>query len=180
MLSDFITRHELDKLLVQEFTNPDTLNIRGYVTHHNIRTSMRETAKLARKERPITIVHKLPSGRAMSAEYSEISLSNVYAPSGSAQRTERELLNTELPFAFYTTSSHTILGREFNCVLKPANSRDSFLPSRALSKIFKSLSLVDTWLQDPLRPSCTHHCPTAATRLDRIYVSPELVKRKSS
>jgi exonuclease III len=32
MLSDFIKRHELDILLVQEVTNPGTLNIRGYVT----------------------------------------------------------------------------------------------------------------------------------------------------
>ena len=30
MLSDFIRRHELDVILVQEVTNPDTLNIREY------------------------------------------------------------------------------------------------------------------------------------------------------
>jgi len=65
MLSDFITRPELDIMLIQEVTKPDTLNIMGYVTHHNIGTSMRGNAILARNELPITIVHKLPCGRAM-------------------------------------------------------------------------------------------------------------------
>jgi len=66
---------------------------------------MRGTAMLVRKVMPITIVHKLPSGRAMSAEYRGIRLINVYAPSDSAWRTEREdFLNTELPVFFYTAS----------------------------------------------------------------------------
>jgi exonuclease III len=63
VISDFITRHEIDILLVQEITDPDTMNIRGYVTHHNIGTSMRGTAILARNEMPITIAHSyLPAG----------------------------------------------------------------------------------------------------------------------
>jgi len=66
MLSDFITRHEIDILLLQEVTNPDTMNIRGYVTHQNIGASMRGIALLARNEIPITIVHTLLSGRALS------------------------------------------------------------------------------------------------------------------
>ena len=61
MLSDFIRRHELDVILVQEVTNPDTLNIRGYDTHHNLGTSMRGTAILMRNAMTITIVHKQSS-----------------------------------------------------------------------------------------------------------------------
>jgi exonuclease III len=180
MLSEFITRYEIDIMLFQEVTNPDTLNIRGYVTHHNIGTSMRGTAILARKEMPITIVHKLPSGRAMSAEYSGISFIKVYAPSGSARRTEREIFfNNELPFAFLTAAPHTILAGDFNCVLNPADNTGALQPSRALLEIVRNLSLVDTWNQDPLRPNFTHHSPTGATRIDRIYVSSELAKRKS-
>jgi exonuclease III len=68
-LSEYITRHELDKLFVQKVRNPETLNIGGFETH-NIRKSM-----------PITILQKLHSGRAMSAEYSGIRLTNVYATS---------------------------------------------------------------------------------------------------
>ena len=92
----------------------------------------------------------------------------------------KNLLNTELPFAFHTTSRQTILVRDFNCALNPAYTTGSFLPSRALSEIVRNLALIDTWLQDPLRPTFTHHSPTGATRLDRFYVSANRVRRKSS
>jgi exonuclease III len=49
MLSEFVQRQEIDIMLVQEATNPDTLNIRGYDTYHNIGTSMCGTAIVARK-----------------------------------------------------------------------------------------------------------------------------------
>jgi hypothetical protein len=84
-----------------------------------------------------------------------------------------------LPFAFLTAAPHTILGGDFNCVLNPADTNGALQPSRALSEIVRSLSLVDTWDQDPLRTTFTHHSPTGATRIDRIYVPSELVKRKS-
>jgi exonuclease III len=145
---------------------------------------MRGTAILSRNEIPFTIVHKLPSGRDMSDEYSKIRLINVYAPSGSALRTEREkFFNTELPFSFLTASPHSILGEDFNCVLSPADTNGAALPGRkpcrALSEIVQSLALFDTWKQDPLQQTFTHHPKNRATRLDRIYVSSELVKRKS-
>jgi len=57
---------------------------------------MRGTAILVRKAIPITIKHKLLSGRAMSVEYSGLRLINVYIPSGSARRTERKnIFNAE-------------------------------------------------------------------------------------
>jgi exonuclease III len=111
MLSDFIKRHEIDILFHQEVTNPDVLNFRGYETHHNIGTSLRGTAIIAREAIPITIAHKLPSGRTMSAEYNGIRLINLYVLSGSARRTERKknFYNTQLPAFLYTDPSHMIL-----------------------------------------------------------------------
>jgi hypothetical protein len=41
MIEDFIRRQDFDILLVQEVTNPDIMNMRGYVTHLNIGTTMR-------------------------------------------------------------------------------------------------------------------------------------------
>ena len=38
ILLEFIKTHELDTLFLQEVTNPNTLNFRGYESHHNIRT----------------------------------------------------------------------------------------------------------------------------------------------
>jgi exonuclease III len=115
----------------------------------------------------------------MSPEYSGIRFNNVYAPSGSARRTEREIfLNTELPFPFLNAASHTTLGGDFNCVLNLADNTGTFQASRALSKIVRSIALVDKWKQNPLRLNFTHHSTTGGTRIDRIYVSSELVKKK--
>ena len=92
---------------------------------------------------------------------------------------EKNFYNIELPAFLYTAPSNTILGGDFNCVLNPADTTGIFQTSRALSEIVSRLALVDTWTQDPLRPTYTHHHPTGATRLDRLYVSPDLVRRKS-
>ena len=110
MLSDFILRHEIDVLSVQEVTSPEAPNIRGYDTHSNIGTTMRGTVILARNQILLTNVHKLPSGRGIAAEYGGFRFINVYAPSGTEQRTERaSFFNSELPFLFNVTSHHMIL-----------------------------------------------------------------------
>jgi exonuclease III len=50
---------------------------------------------LVRNEMTLTNIHKLPSGRAISAEYNGLQLINVYAQSGTARRTEREIFSTQ-------------------------------------------------------------------------------------
>jgi len=51
-----------------------------------------------RNEITITNITRLPSGRGIAAEYRGIWLVNVYAPSGTAKRQEREhFYNNELP-----------------------------------------------------------------------------------
>jgi hypothetical protein len=40
------------------------------------------------------------------------------------------------------------------------------------------LKFIDTWTQDQSRPTYTHHRPTGATRIDRLYVSQYLSQRK--
>ena len=128
----------------------------------------------------LTNIHKIPSGRAISAEYNNLKLINVYAPSGTARRTEREsFFNTDLPHFLYTALSNTIIGGDFNCVLNPADTTGNFHISRALADIVKWLNFIDTWKQDPLRPTYTHHHPTGATRIDRFYVSQDLSQWKS-
>ena len=94
MLTEFIRLHELDVLLAQELTHPETLNVRGYATHLNIGTSMRGTVILARNEITLTNIIKVPSGRAMSATYNGLLIFNVYAPCGTARRTDRDSLYT--------------------------------------------------------------------------------------
>jgi exonuclease III len=103
MLTDFLRRHDLDILFVQEMTNTEVLHIRGYETHQNIRASIRGTAILAKHGFHLENVASLPSGRAIAAVYQGIHLINIYAPSGTAMRIDREqFFNADLPFLFRT------------------------------------------------------------------------------
>jgi exonuclease III len=133
-------------VLLQEVTNPNQLNFRGYDIYHNDGTTMRGTTILLRQALLIENVHKIPSGHAISFECSGLKLVNVYAPSGSARQNEREtFFNTESPAFLYTAPSHTIIGGYFNCVLSPEDTIGPFQPSTAISKIVTRLALVDTW-----------------------------------
>ena len=134
MLHDFIRRHELDMVFLQEVTNPTTLTVNGYTSYFNIGANMRGTAILARHNYPLANVTSLPTGRAIAADYNGIRLVNVYAPAGTAKRTDRErFFNSELPALFYNTSQSILLGGDFNCVLHPLDTTGHFQPSRALT-----------------------------------------------
>jgi exonuclease III len=81
------------------------LDIKEYATNLNIEINMRGTAILAKNEIHITHIKKLPSERAIAAEFIDKQLINIYAPSGTAQRTESEyVLSRELPALFWTIS----------------------------------------------------------------------------
>ena len=96
---------------MQQVSTTDVTNIRGYETHHNIGTSMRVTAILTKRGITLTNITKIPSERAITAEYRGTLLVNVSAPSGTAKRNEREhFYNTELPYLLRTTLARMILG----------------------------------------------------------------------
>ena len=78
MLENVLRVHDIDILFAQEVTSPETTNIGGYETHHNIGSSMRGTAILAKEGITLTNVTKLPSGRAIAAEYRGTLLINIY------------------------------------------------------------------------------------------------------
>ena len=97
MLNEFIQKQEIDTILLQEVTHTDFEMIRGYAAHLNVGTKKRGTAILAREQISLTKITRLPSGRGMAASYQGIWLVNLYAPSGTANRQEREdFYNAEL------------------------------------------------------------------------------------
>jgi exonuclease III len=90
MLLDFIRRHELDLVFLQEVVDPSILELIGYFTHSNVGASMRGTAIIAKLDLPLTDITKLPLGREIAARYTGIQLVNLYSASGTAKRAERE------------------------------------------------------------------------------------------
>jgi exonuclease III len=180
MLMDFLRKHDLDIVLIQEIVDPESVCIIGYLAHTNIGPDMRGNAIIARKYLHITQIDRIPSGRAIAAEFHGTRLINVYAPSGTSKRTQREcFFLTELPALLSADSQSILLGGDLNCTLHPADSTGSPVPSRALEETIHGLALTDTWEQDPQRPVYTHYAPTGATRIDRVYLSKADINRKT-
>jgi len=94
-----------------------------------------------------------------------------------ARRTEREkFYNTELPFLLQADRQNIDLGGDFSCILDPVDTTGHFQNSRVLANLIRG---TDTCIQNPTSRTYTHHSPSVAARLDRIYVSQESMKKKS-
>jgi hypothetical protein len=140
---------------------------------------MRGTAIVGRSEIHLTNITTLPSERAIAVEYIGIRLINVYAPSGTAKRKEKEhFYNTELPYLLRAAPETMILGGDFNFILDPVDATGHFQNSRPLAELVHALALKGTWQQNPAKPTFTHHSPSGATRIDRLYTSQDLMAKK--
>jgi hypothetical protein len=141
---------------------------------------MRGTAILAREGIKLSRIMLSPTGRAMAATFRDILLVNIYAPSGTNRRHERELFfNSELTHLLRTNHKHIICGGDFNCVLQPIDVLGQFTRSYALAELIKGFDMRDAWTQDPARPTYTYHHATGASRIDRFYLTPDLNTQKT-
>jgi exonuclease III len=177
MLHDFIRRHVLDIVFLQEVNDPAILNVTGYATYLNIGADMRGTAIMERHDFPLTDITSLPTGRAIDANHGGLRLIRGYGAAGTARRADREhFFNSDLPALLYAASPSMLIGGDFNCVLQPADTTGPFASSHALLEIVRRLALSDAWSQDPLRPTFTHYSPSGATRIDRFIFDPRLTR----
>ena len=179
MLMEFIKVHEIDILLVQEVTNMIKQDLFGYETHYNIGTSKRGMAIVAREGIKLENIIRLPSGRAIGARFRDTWIINIYAPSGTEKRHEREhFYSTELAYLLTTEPQFIVMGGDFNCVLKRDDTTGNFSYSRALDALVGGMDLHDAWQGGANRPGYTHYSLGCAARLDRIYISSVLMRRK--
>jgi exonuclease III len=56
----------------------------------DIGTSMRGSAIMAKPQHQLTNIRRLPTGRAIAATFRDVQIINIYAPSGTNRRAERE------------------------------------------------------------------------------------------
>jgi len=171
MLTEYIRRHGLDIVFLQEIIDPEILTMPGYDVYHIIGSHKRGTAIEARSDIVFTNINKIPSGQAIAAEYKGLHFVNMYSPSGTAKRAEHEhFYNADVPQLIQTGHGDLIIGGDFNCVTNPANTSGHFYTSRALTEMLRGLHLACVWKQDPTRPAYTHYFTTRASRIHRIYV----------
>jgi exonuclease III len=142
MLIDFLYRREITILLLQEVTHNDVARIRGYYTYLNIGATLRGTTLVVRKTTRIQQVQLLPSGHAIAATYGDLRIVNIYAPSGTSNKVEREhFYNSELPSMMRHTPGTLLLGGDFKCTQTPAESTGQPSPSRALSELIGGMDI---------------------------------------
>jgi exonuclease III len=77
MLTDYIRRHDLDIIFLQEITDPELLQMSGYDVHYNIGSDIRGTAIVARNDFILHNINKSPSGSAIAAEYKGLHIVNI-------------------------------------------------------------------------------------------------------
>jgi exonuclease III len=112
---------------MQEVTHPSLDNLNGYTVRYNIGTSQRGTAIVAKDNIELSNITKMPSGRAIAAEFKGIWLVNTRAPSGAAKRNDREqFFNNDLTYILRAASENMILGGDFNCVLDNSDTTGHF------------------------------------------------------
>ena len=90
MLDAFLRRQEIDILLVQEVTHHVLNDVRGYTMQYNIGLNRPATAIVARDGIYLENIIMIHSARATAAKFREMWVINVYAPSGTAMKQERE------------------------------------------------------------------------------------------
>jgi hypothetical protein len=116
----------------------------------------------------------------MAVTLRDVLIINIYAPSGTSKRHEREqFFNSELTYLLRTDYKHIICGGDFNCVLQPIDVVGQFTRSYALVELIKGFDMRDAWTQNPDRPSYTYYHATGASRIDRFYLTSDLSTKKT-
>lgn len=176
-LRTFIRTLELDIVFLQEVEN-DKLQIPGFNVICNVDNTRRGTAIALRDHIRYTHVEKSLDGRIVTARVNNVTLCCVYAHSGNQFRRERErLFNESLSYYLRHNTPHVILAGDFNCILRQCDGTGTN-SSPSLQAMVTQLQLSDVWLKLSSRlPGHTYITHHSSSRLDRIYVSSELVRQ---
>ncbi|XP_055543766.1 uncharacterized protein LOC129729279 [Wyeomyia smithii] len=153
----------------------DQISLPGYNIECNIDHSRRGTAIALKDHLRFSNVERSLDGRLIALRLQNTTICNVYAPSGKALRAERErFLNSTLAYYIRHPTEHTVIGGDFNCVVRRCDSTGNN-HSPALSAFVQQLNLLDVWVQlRPTIPGYTYITHNSSSRLDRIYVSQSL------
>ena len=179
MLDEFIKWHDIDIALLQEVTDKEKLTCRGYHVTANVGTTGRGTAIIHKLHIQFQRIERIPSGRGIAAYLDDACIINIYAPSGTAKRTEREeFFNTDILGLLPLSPIQLIIAGDFNCVLNNKDCTGQRTSSQALHRLINGLKLKDAW--DPnINPyGFTHYTATGVTRIDRMYLSEDLICHK--
>ena len=103
-----------------------------------------------------------------------IPLLNVYAPSGTNKKQEREdFFSQKILYYLRHNVENLVFGGDFNCVVSPkdTSSTNDRLVSNSLSNLIKSVGIKDITKGNYITyPEYTYVKENYGSRIDRIYV----------
>ena len=175
LLRDFLKTHNIDICFLQEVNTCNLDFLYDYDYEVNLGPENRGTAIVYRHGLSVTSFDWHPSGRIISAIYESSVLINVYVPSGSKYKKEREELWKNGLSPHLAKGKSIIIGGDFNCTI---NKKDQLgIPniSQTLTLLVTQFSLTDIW--EYLHKNdvvFTFRRGTAASRIDRLYTSNDL------
>lgn len=181
MLQKFLQYNDIDVLFLQEVQTENFSALFNYTAYVNIGTDNLGTAIITKSGISLDSIEKLPSGRGISGVYQNQAFINIYAPSGSNKRRERNaFFQTEVPYLFRNLSHYYVFGGDFNCVLQPSDCTGNYNTSSTLKEFISTLQMRDVWLAKKKTNQYTFFSSNSAARLDRLYVPQVLTSNLQS
>lgn len=172
LLRRFIKDFDIDVLFLQEVNNGNLDFISPYEYRSNPGPMNRGTAMVYRQTVEMTQILESQDGRSQSAKLGDARIINIYGPSGTQNRTEREQFFQSGITEHLQSSGGLIIAGDFNCTLNAKDQLGRENASKVLATLVRQLQLVDawehkygTWVQ------FTFHRGASASRIDRVYVS---------
>lgn len=179
LLSNFLFEKDVDFLMLQEVSVDVILNCKNYIDICNTGEKNRGTGFLIRKGLSHSQLTLGVSGRASSLIFENVNTINIYAPSGTDEKTERNKFfkNDIAKHLIKNGVQFSLAGGDFNCVLDPKdNKSDNVNDCPALRTLIRDLGWVDIWRElkrDEI--GFTFQRGKSASRLDRFYCSPNFL-----
>ena len=172
----FIQKIRASVVLLQEVAVP-VFNFRGFQEVVNTGEQRRGTAILVRDNLPMSAPTLLPCGRAVSVRVGETCFLCVYAPSGARQSSEREdLFSLGLTPLLAAAGETIVAGGDWNCVVRARGDSTGSTPqSKALASLLSAMGLRDAWTSLRQEPGHTFYAGRMSARLDRVYVTGNLL-----
>lgn len=179
MLNDFCIKQDIDILLLQEVTHNQFEMLHHRNSYINIGTEGRGTAIITKEDIELREIQRLPSGRGIAGRWNSLLIVNVYAPSGTGKKRERdEFYVSEVPQLLQRAAHDYVIGGDFNCVTQPTDCTGPPSISKPLEALITRCRLIDAWDSRHNTKGYTHYTTHGATRIDRIYMSQTMHRNK--
>lgn len=176
-LLHFLRDCKCDVVFLQEVTAEVVASISRFRVISNVDPETTcGTAILTAPEVEVKDVDILPNGRGTACVIQDILFVNVYAPSGTDNKRLRSaFFSQDICPLFYRNRRRIIFGGDFNCVLRDADQEPRPNKCFELQTFIDTYHLEDTWTSfHPGVQGFTYFYNTGRSRLDRIYISPDL------